>query len=159
AGVEISAEEASSWREGAYEVWHLRRGVKVRQAHTRATSDEAICWVLRSTNREEPSRVIAYFEGNVQVDELRGGDAHATSGAAAQTYRDAKWFSRFETRDRIELSVPLSGRVTETRPPIYRRGLEARSGTQQRDESVKPAQFTGTPEAGLPPAIGSAGTE
>jgi hypothetical protein len=165
--IAISGDQAWSWQEGRYEVLLLRGNARVRQGLKQAQGDEAVLWVLRSSSYDEPSRVIAYLEGNVHVDDVRGGAAHATSGEATQSYRDETWFGRFETRDRVEMNLPLTSPEPTSRPPIYRRALAARSVEPVRDADVKPAQFAQPqplppvgseamgPGGSLPPAIGA----
>jgi lipopolysaccharide export system protein LptA len=129
--ITISADHASTWQEGRYDVLLLHGQVQVRQGTQQAQSEDAVLWVLRNTG-DEPSRVIAWLEGNVQIDDRPGG----------QSYRDAQWFGRFETRSRIDLQLPRPDPEPTLRPPIYRRACSARSIEPVQDKSVKPAQFT-----------------
>jgi len=143
APITISAEEAWSWQERRYEVWHLRGRAVIRQGLKQASGDEAVLWILRSSKFDEPSRVIAYLEGEVQIDDARGS-------SAPQSYRDKAWFGRFETRSRIELNAPMAAVEPSSRPPIYRRAVAMRSVEPMHDEQVRPAQFTQLEEIAPP---------
>lgn len=129
--IAVSSEEAWSWREGRYEVWHLRGNVSLKQSPVAVQSEEAVIWLLRASSREEPSRVIAFFEGQVDVKDV----ARSTRDSVL---RDKQWLARFETKSQIELDVPLTGPEPVSRPPIYRKALAARGIDA---EEVKPAQF------------------
>jgi hypothetical protein len=163
--IQISGDEAWSWREGNYEVLLLRGNARVKQGLREAHGDEAVLWVLRASSAEEPSRVIAYLEGNVRIDDVHSGAAHAASGEASQSYRASTWFGRFATRNRIELDLPLAQEEPASRPPIYRRAIAARSIEPIHDSQVQPAQFTERlpsvehrgPPASLPAAKENAG--
>jgi lipopolysaccharide export system protein LptA len=127
--IAISAEQASTWREGQYDVLLLSGQVQLRQGLRRVQASDAVLWVLRSASPDEPSRVIAWLEGEVRIDD--GG----------QSYRDAQWFGRFETGRGVELNLPPPQPEPAIRPPIYRRAANARGIEAVPDKNVKPAQF------------------
>jgi hypothetical protein len=129
--IAISAEQASSWNEGRYEVLLLHGQVRVKQGLRLAQAEDAVLWLLRSTDPEQPSRVIAWLEGSVLIEDKPGG-----------VYRDAQWFGRFETTDRIEAALPPLTPEPAIRPAVYCRAAAARSIEPVQDDQVKPAQFT-----------------
>jgi hypothetical protein len=124
--IAISAGSATHWRQGSYEVWVLRGAVRVTQGATAARGNEAVLWVDRAEAFSgRPSKVIAYFEGDVHVEFARG-----------QHLEDRSWLGRFHTTAGIEISAPLSGGEPQIRPAIFERGAAA------RQNEVQPAQYT-----------------
>jgi hypothetical protein len=125
--VSIRAGGATHWRQGAYEVWVLRGAVRIQQGSLSALSQEAVLWVDRAEPFSgNPSKVIAYLEGNVQVEFGKGNQTPGPDGRPQQMLRDRTWLGRFHTTGGIELSAPLTSDEPQVRPAIYERGTTAR---------------------------------
>jgi lipopolysaccharide export system protein LptA len=149
--IAIDAESSSAWQEGRAEVLHLRGKVRIKQGLREVRGDEAMVWILPPLDPQEPRRMIAYLEGNVQLDDRRAGEPHATSKAATQSYRAEHWFGRLDTFERIQTpSASVAGEPL-SKPAIYRRAAALREPAPKRDEQVRPAQFT-PPVAPVAPA-------
>jgi hypothetical protein len=150
--IAIRANSATHWTQGAYEVWVLRGDCRIEQGLTAARAGEAVLWIDRAESFSgRPSRVIAYLEGNVEVDFGRPGDTHAGTGKAAQSVRDRTWLGRFQTTAGIEMAVPLTAARPGPEPGIVERGLAARDPADAT--AVQPAQFSReeiAPPAGTP---------
>ena len=165
--ISIRSGNATSFQQGAYEVYVLKNGCEIRQGDVHARGSDAVLWIDRAEAYSgKPSRVIAYFEGDVHVRFGRLGDPTAVSKRQANTLVDRRWLGRFTTNAGIELSVPLSSTNPDKLPAIVERGRSARQGELARttaqleqhppsaiaDNSVVPAQFT-TQEIAPPAAV------
>jgi len=141
--ISIRAGGATHWRQGEYEVWVLRGDVQIVQGDVSARGHEAVLWIDRAEAFSgQPSKVIAYLEGNVHVDFGRAGDPHAFSGRRAQSLEDHTWLGRFHTTGGIELAAPLTAAEPQVRPAIYDRFNAA------RESQYRPVQ----PAGGAAPA-------
>ncbi len=130
--ITISAQAANRWKQGAYDVWLLRGNCRLQQGAYVAACDEAVLWVDRSENPNEPSKIIAYFEGNV---DLRDGRARLTDG---------DWFGRFFTNREIQVYAGQTSGKPDVLPPIFQRAMEKRQptgGDQLVRSEVQQAQF------------------
>ncbi|MEQ8785893.1 MAG: organic solvent tolerance protein OstA [Pirellulaceae bacterium] len=152
APVSVRAESSNRWREGSYEVWHLRGNCEVRQADLSARADEAVLWIDRGEPFSgEPDHVIAYFEGSVSVERLRDGNRHIATGRQADSMVAEHWLARFNTFVGVQAQMPLAGVAPRVPPPAYQRGVEARQsemrGLTSPRYNVRQAQFEALPPA------------
>ncbi len=160
--VTVAADACSHWREGIYEVWHLRGNCYIHQGLTYARGPEAVLWIAESSNGAEPTKVIAYLEGTSQqkvvVDYRRrdGGQQnalainHSLSGQVLGSQVlgsqvSGSWLGRFYSSVPVRMQLPpptdrADAGQTDTRPAIYARGLE--QFDPQRRREVLLAQFT-----------------
>jgi lipopolysaccharide export system protein LptA len=147
--IAIRAGAATHWNQGAYEVWVLRGAVQIKQGKTVARSNEGILWINRAEAFSgQPSKVIAYLEGDVRVEFAHDPMASALGGKEQPRLQDRSWLGRFHTTAGIELTAPPSNEPP-TSNPLFQRGLTARENEGVRP--VQPAQFT-TREEIAPPA-------
>jgi hypothetical protein len=65
--IEISANHAATWKQGIYDVWHLKENVFINQGSFTARADQAIIWHESGTDRQ-PHRLLVYLDGNTAVD-------------------------------------------------------------------------------------------
>jgi hypothetical protein len=160
--ISASASEASHWRQGAYDVWHLRGDCRVTQGTNTIRSPEAVLWIDYAnanaeadpeTEEAAPTKVIVYVEGGRQQPVAL--DFAATPANASGNRLEApSWFGRLMTDGNIDLHFPKSERTQESLPPIVGRGLK-HFGPQQhttqhpvhkappiKDPNVAAAQFT-----------------
>ena len=101
--------------------------MQIAQGNLAAKSDEAVLWIDRAEAFSgQPSKVIAYVEGNVSINFGKGGDPYAVAGRRSQTMKARTWLGRFHTTGGIELAAPVSGGEAAVRPAIFDRGLAAR---------------------------------
>ncbi|ADB14807.1 Organic solvent tolerance protein OstA-like protein [Pirellula staleyi DSM 6068] len=139
--IAISATTATHWTQGKYEVWLLKGAAKLTQGDASAQGDEAVLWIDRAEIYSgQPSRVIGYFEGNVQVEFGHRGNPHAVTHEAKQTLVDRIWIGRFQTTAGIQMSLPVAPPQEPTvKPEIFSRGLELRQ--QEAQGTVVQAQY------------------
>lgn len=163
--ISIRGGAATSWKQGAYEVYVLRNGCEVRQGDVNARGGEGVLWIDRAESYSgRPSRVIVYLEGDVLVDFGRNGDPHSITRKKSQTLVDRSWLGRFNTTAGIDLSLPITPVEPAAAPAIVARGREARAAelaetnrvntVVAKEVEVQQAQFT-TQEV-APPAAAAA---
>jgi hypothetical protein len=136
--ISVSANHATKFRVGSYEVLHLHGGVRIRQARITATADEAIVWVEIPDSLEpgapaQPYKVIVYLESDVLI-EIRD-----LAGNAADSIRDDVWLGRLFTSASVDLSVRAEALGDNERPEIFRRAQMALE--QGVNASVQQVQF------------------
>ncbi|MCA9247184.1 MAG: hypothetical protein KDA42_08725 [Planctomycetales bacterium] len=135
----ISSQQANRWREGVYDVWHLRGQISLRQGATLATASEAVLWIEHSATPDEtPTKIIAYLEPDAVV--RVGARASNSSGA---TLHESMWFGRFFTSAPLQIRTPDPGGKPGQMPPAYHRAqqqFEPRAAPRG-DTAVVPAQF------------------
>lgn len=135
--VTVAAQWCSHWRQGVYDVWHLRGGCYLNQGLTYARGEEAVLWVAQ---RQGGIEVIAYFETadgqQVAVDRSQG--ASQAGGTGRQ--RTPHWFARLQTASSPRLQLPAPALAPHVKPEIYYRGLAQFNPDRQRQ--VELAQFT-----------------
>jgi hypothetical protein len=157
--ITIAADSAVRWREGVYDVWHLRGNCYLNQGLTYARGPEAVLWIDSKEGTDQPTKVIAYFEapegGEVAVD-FRRTDADPTKAGVLGQQRGSTWFQRMETSSQLRWKVPPAGPLAQQRPPIYERGLEQFNPDRRRQLLL--AQYNEfTPQPGgaqaLPPGM------
>ncbi len=155
-GITIRGDQARTWQQGSYEVWHVRGMAEIKQGDVVARGPEGVFWIDRSeTFSGQPSKVIAYLEGTknapARVDFGSRQNPHALSGQKQNSVLDRTWLGRFQTTAGIQVAAPVTGSgQPEVSPAIFERGLDARKPGTPAPAPVRPAQFTG--EEVAPPA-------
>jgi hypothetical protein len=146
--ISIQADSATSWKQGAYEVWVLRGRCLLRQGDVVARSAEAVMWIDRAELYSgRNSKVIGYFEGDVTVDFGTTGDPLAAGFTKRGLLKDRSWVGRFHTVGGIDLKAPLTSGEPNVKPAIFDRGSEARTAglpplpAAGSPSAVQPAQF------------------
>ena len=142
--IAVSAEAANRWQQGSYEVWLLRNCRIVQGADT-AEAREAVLWIDRTEpTASEPSKVIAYLEGNVVLRLRRQGRPVAVT--------DQKWFGRFFTARTVEVRAGVVAGRPDVLPGIYQRGMEQRNPALSDTVRTTQAQIEQAEAAAAPPA-------
>jgi len=146
--IAVSADHASRWQQGTYEVWLLAGNCTVQQGPTTARGSDAVLWIDRGdASHAAATKLIAYLEGDVTV---RHG-----SGRQEQALTDRTWLGRFHSFAPIQMRVPVAAPKPAVKPAIYRRSIEARDPDRRR--TVQPAQFAPLDQPlRNPPPIGGA---
>jgi hypothetical protein len=135
--IRVTAAAGNRWQVGVYEVWSLRGDCVIRQGAAYARCAEAVLWIDRSgTESQQPQKVIAYLEGNVEM-------ALDTRPGAPQL-RDRTWFGRLLSAARVEVLATTAGGKPETLPAIYWRGME-RWGVQPAADDGKAGAISTVP--------------
>ncbi len=132
APIVVTADSASRWDEGAYEVWLLEGNCRIAQDESSVRSREAVLWIDRAaaTDRRR-SKVIAYMEGEVILDIRRAG-RHARLA-------DKSWLGRFYTGASVQVHVGQVSAPRQPVPGIYQRAMTERK--REIDGAVEQAQF------------------
>jgi hypothetical protein len=157
--ITVAADSCTRWKEGVYDVWHLRGNCYLNQGLTYARGPEAVLWVQPSSSLEQPTKVIAYFEsekgGQVAVDFRRAAANPAEKGLLGQQ-RGSTWFQRLETTAPLNWKLPPPAAPLAERPAIYQRGLEQFDPDRRRQLLL--AQYNEflpapAPDQALPPGM------
>ncbi len=157
--ITVAADWCAQWKEGAYDVWHLRGNCYVNQGLTYARGPEAVLWVDARNYPQQPIRVVAYIEGGageqVAVDFGNvAGDA-AKHGVLGQQ-RGSTWFQRMETASPLKWKLPPAASAPAVTPAIYTRGVEQFNPDRRRQLLLAQYnEFAPTPADGqaLPPGV------
>lgn len=136
--ITVAADWCTRWKQGVYDVWHLRGNCYLNQGLTYARAPEAILWV---DQRARPTKLIAFLEApdgkRVAVDYR--GDV-AADGPVVGRQRGSAWFGRLQTTAALRWKLPPPDPAPATKPAIYKRGFERFSPRGPR--RVDLAQFT-----------------
>lgn len=140
--VNISAEAANRWTQGAYEVWLLRGNCRIGQGTHFAGAREAVVWIERpDPSQGAPSKAIVYLEGDVKLN-FEGQNRNGK-------LTDQTWFGRFFSRAGIEVHAERVEGAPEKRPALYERAMARRNPIA--DGAIRRAQFVepipGTPSS------------
>ncbi len=152
--IEVSADSANHWTHGAYEVWWLRGNCRIAQGTDLAQCKEAVVWIDRTLENKliekerAQNKIIAYLEGDVTLRRHRGN--------VPTKLTDQTWFGRFYTNGQIRVRSAQVGGEPDTRPEIYRRGMQRRDPAAAG--TIRQAQFTTegepvTDDDSLPPGM------
>jgi hypothetical protein len=157
--ITIAADSCTRWREGVYDVWHLRGNCYLNQGLTYARGPEAVLWIDSRNAAEHPTKVIAYFEageGQTVAVDFRRADSEASGAGVLGQQRGSTWFQRMETTAELRWKVPPAGPAAEARPPVYDRGLEQFNPERRRQMLLAQYnEFAPSPAGGqaLPPGM------
>jgi hypothetical protein len=99
-GLVVRATQAVRWTEGAYDVWHLTGGTRIRQGAVEADSHEAVIWIEQSADATDD--LLGVVDGS-DLPGVRGvivrmaGDVTVRSAGGTATIRSDDWAGRFST--------------------------------------------------------------
>jgi len=132
----ISADRASHWRLGEYDVYTLD-ACRIEQHDSSAQADRAVIWVLREPDGAAVhTRAITYLEGAVR------GTFVGEDGRRA-TIDDATWLGEFDTVSAFRLKTPPPTEDPLPRPEVFHRASRARDpkqrGLQETQQIAPPA--------------------
>ena len=141
--IEFDANQCQMWRQGAYEIYHLRGAVRLEQGATTYTANEGIVWIDGS-NSKEGTALLVYLEGNVVID-LPSQPAAALNRQdwtsqlpATSRIVDQQWFGRLRTHSTVQLRCVAQEIAADHSPPIFQRGMERR---QSELQDVQPVHY------------------
>ena len=108
--VSISANHAKTWKQGVYDVWHLRDRVTIAQGTFLAYSNEAIIW-HEPGHDNQPDRLLVYLEGNTSVDV-----DHQPNSTEQQRHEltGQTWSGRLITKAGVQWNVLPGGEMQST---------------------------------------------
>lgn len=132
-GIQVSADRASHWIQGGYEVWHLKGNCEITQGQSLTTSREAVLWIDRAEPFiREPTKVIAYLEGAVQIfSNVNDKGENSSPKVYAQS-----WYGRFHSFSDVRVTAATSAGKPTVEPAAFERGVAA-----QRAQQIELAQF------------------
>lgn len=135
--VRIEASQASRWTEGSYEVLQLDRGCRIVQGNYQAQCGQAVLWIDRTgwadCEEDEPNRVLAYLEGDVQIVPDRARPQ------LQQTRKDC--YLRLPTYREIDVRVESIMEEPAADTPLFARARMRRSNPG--GENIVRGQFGG----------------
>jgi hypothetical protein len=142
----VAADAGSHWVEGTYDVYLLRGNCYINQGLTYARSREAVLWIERGgPGGEPPHKVIAYLEGDVQIN-YQQADGKGKAPSAA-TLKDRTWFGRFFSALPVDVRPQKFVPPPPAKPEVYEHGSVALG--RGSPDKVKKTQFA---ESVAPPA-------
>ncbi len=146
----VAADGGSHWVEGVYDVYLLRGNCYINQGLTYARSGEAVVWIERGgAGGEPPHKVIAYLEGDVQINYQQSDSQGKAAGGA--TLKDKTWFGRFYSVLPVDVRPMKLELAAETKPVVYQHALA--NFNPPPAGGAQPAQFA-EPIPAPPPIIG-----
>ncbi|MEE2641631.1 MAG: organic solvent tolerance protein OstA [Planctomycetota bacterium] len=160
--ISVSANQAARWKQGDYDVWHLKDQVVVAQGKTSIRSHEAVVWYERADSvMGLPAKLILYAEGRrseailnsgvlpgrganepsgVIIERSRPGQAHQVTGQATDRQESNQWLGRFYSDFGVQFNTPIVGPSPSKTPLIFTRGLAARK-QESLENGVAAVQF------------------
>jgi len=157
-GLVVQAAQAVRWTEGAYDVWHLSGGTRVRQGSVAADGDEAVVWIEQASSATDDLLGAAGggdLPGVRRVIVRMAGDVTVRSAAGGAMIRGDEWAGRFSTIADPALEF---GSVTGGAAPASARVAAGVDPHDASRGSVTPAQFGEYAAPAVPPAIVAAPT-
>ncbi|MGH7193777.1 MAG: hypothetical protein ACREJM_09625, partial [Candidatus Saccharimonadales bacterium] len=146
--IAISADLASSWKQGSYNVWLLRGHCVVKQGFNTCRAQDAVLWIKPGDGAKKPSKVIAYLEGDVQID---AGQKPEVRQASLPVKSERGWLGRFTSSAKIEIHTPRPRPEPAVKPAVWANALAARDPDSS---TITHTQFT--PSNGAAAANGAA---
>lgn len=124
--INVSADQANRWVEGQYVVWLLRGRCVIGQGSNICRGNDAVLWIKQGDGtKEHPTKVIAYLEGDVQIEAGRRPDYRQSALAASN---DRGWLGRFLTIATAHVSTPSPPRPEPTvKPAFYQNAVDERN--------------------------------
>jgi len=148
--ITVAADGGSHWTEGVYDVYLLEGNCYINQGLTYARSRQAVLWVERGgPGGEPPHKVIAYLEGDVEIN-YQQSDAQGKAAGAA-TLTDKKWFGRFFSALAVDVRPIPFANPPAAKPAVYQNAMAARDPNATPD--AQRAQFA-EPITSPPPTVG-----
>lgn len=142
--ISISADQANQWREGSYDVLLLRGRCVIGQGSNICRGNDAVVWILKAADKK-PNKVIAYLEGNVQIDAGRRPLMRQTSLAPTN---DRGWLGHFRSSAPLRIDTPRPQREPTVKPAFYQNALDHRNPS----EAVTRTQYVPSNRSEPPPA-------
>ncbi|HEV3340265.1 MAG TPA: hypothetical protein VG125_07905 [Pirellulales bacterium] len=155
APISISADQANQWKEGSYVVLLLRGRCVVSQGANVCRGKDAVVWILHGDGTERlPTKVIAYLEGDVQIDAGRKPDVRQ---GPLPVSNDRGWLGRFLSTSQVRISTPPPRSEPTVKPAFYQNALDQRDppAAITRTQYVPSNRGAAPPVAHIPPPPGT----
>jgi lipopolysaccharide export system protein LptA len=153
--ITISADQANEWQQGAYDVLLLRGRCVVGQGYNICRSNDAVLWIKKGDGSEKnPTKVIAYLEGDVQIDAGRRPDKRL---AAFPASNDRGWLGRFRSTAPVRINTPRPSPEPSVKPAFFQNALDHRNPSEAITRTQYVPSNRGTPPspAHVPPPPGT----
>ena len=150
--IQVDAGSAVRWRDGKYEVLHLRQGIRIQQAEYEYSADEAIVWVELPEAEPPPDegatepptfKVVLYLEGSAKV-QIPGSNQ-----ARPNSIVDDSWLGRLFTSGTVNLNV-RSTMLKGDPPSIFERAKRQREQGWRSSSRVASFQQAATEDRFAP---------
>lgn len=117
--ITVSADRATKWSQGGYDVWVLQGRCTITQGFTTARGEEAVLWIKSETDpTTQRNFLTAYCEGNAHITYTRAGYPYEI--------RDSAWLGEFFSVKPIEMRVPAPQAEPPVKPAVYYNGMARR---------------------------------
>jgi hypothetical protein len=156
--ITISADQANRWKQGSYDVLLLRGHCVVGQGYNICRGKDAVVWIRPGDGtNQHPTKVIAYLEGDVQIDAGRRPEIRQSAMAAGN---DRGWLGRFRSTAPVRIDTPRPRVEPTVKPAFYQNALDKRDPPSAitRTQYVPSNQGAKPPTAYIAPPPGSAAT-
>ena len=139
--ISVSGDEAARWKQGNYDIWHLRGNVFVAQGDTTVTANETIIWSEKAEPEKQiPAKLIVYVEGQKAiVTRKHSPQFQSATGKDSDRIETSKWLGRFYSDFGVQFNLPIIGEPPKEPPAIFQRAIEERK--LQTSDNIAPAQF------------------
>ncbi|HET6880315.1 MAG TPA: hypothetical protein VFI31_09180 [Pirellulales bacterium] len=154
--ITVSADHANAWKQGSYDVLMLRGHCVVGQGYNVCRGNDAVLWIKKGDGTEKnPTKVIAYLEGDVQIDAGRRPDKRLTALPASN---DRGWLGRFRSTAPLRVNTPRPLPEPTVKPAFFQNALDQRNPSEAitRTQYVPSNRGTPPPAAHVPPPPGTA---
>ncbi|HVX13981.1 MAG TPA: hypothetical protein VHC22_22545 [Pirellulales bacterium] len=153
--ITISADQANEWKEGSYDVFLLRGRCVVTQGRNTCRSNDAVIWIKKGDGtQQQPAKVIAYLEGDVQIEAGRKPDVWQRSLPSG---KDRGWLGRFRSNVPVSVRTPRPAPEPTVKPAFYQNALDQRKPSEAITRTQYVPSNRGTPPPAafspLPPGV------
>ena len=157
--ISIEATSGMTWQQGSYQVWVLESGCHLSQGDTSVRAENAVVWIDRGNVLEqEPHRIIAYFEGEVVVDQSRATGWESTGPKdSGQPTRltETTYLMRLDSISLPDIRAARLAEPPRQMPAIYHRGMAHRNpmakNAIRRTQFMQPVAQPGMAQPGMAP--------
>jgi lipopolysaccharide export system protein LptA len=152
--ITISADQANRWKEGSYVILLLRGRCVVSQGGNVCRGNDAVVWIKEGDGTEQrPSKVVAYLEGDVQIEAGRRPDVRQPTRPPSN---DRGWLGRFSAY-KVNISTPPPRGEPTVKPAFYQNALDMRDPPSAitRTQYVPSNRGAAPPVAHIPPPPGT----
>ena len=147
----VAADGGNHWVEGVYDVYLLHGNCYVNQGLTYARSRDAVIWIERGgEGGDPPHKVIAYLDGDVDINYQQAAEPGKAAGAA--TLKDKSWFGRFFSVLPVEVrKMKLEPRPAQL-PAVYTRAAAGAFQSHRAGAAgaIRRADHAAAPRGGRP---------
>lgn len=137
-------------------MWLLRGNCYINQGLNYCRSSEAVLWIKHGDDfGDRTSKVIAYLEGNVQLDCTQQSGQIKRVSASASRPGSRGWLGEFYSRLPVRIDVPEVGPKPDVIPAVFNHGMHRRDPfAGQAIQRTQFTEFDGAPAQANPLPLG-----